>query len=87
MVVAVNEIVKNPKLISSSDEIIYIEDKRKKELKSIVIPAKYKDELEDFLKKVEYREWLERNKEGLEASHKELDGLFDEAIGELGDKL
>jgi hypothetical protein len=87
MIVAINEIVKNPKLLGNSDEIIYIEDKRKKELKSIVIPAKYKDELADFLKEVEYREWLERNKEGLESSSKEFDGLFDEAIKELGDRL
>ncbi len=47
MIVAVNEIAKHPKIISDADEIIYVQDKRKNELKSIVIPASYEPYLHD----------------------------------------
>jgi len=54
MVVAVNEIAKHPKLISDITEIVYIQDKRKNILKSIVIPASYEPYIADALKEIEY---------------------------------
>jgi len=84
MIVAVNEVVKHPKIISEADEIIYIEDKRKKQLKSIVIPAKYKPYLKDKLKEIEYQMWLERNKGLLNGTHPEfLSGI----VEDIEDKL
>jgi len=87
MIIAVNEIVKNPKLISDPKEITYVEDKRKKKLKSIVIPAKYKEELEEFLKEKEYKEWLKRNKDGLSEEYPEFLDACVEDIGEWLDEL
>ena len=79
MIVAINEIAKNPKIINNEDEIIYVEDKRKHELKSIVIPALYKDDIEEVIKEIEYKMWLKRNKAGLSATHPEfLDGTVDD---------
>lgn len=72
MILAVNEVVKHPKSISNTDEIIYIQDKRKNELKSIVIPAKYQKYLQDKLKEIEYQIWLEKNKGLLNAKHPEI---------------
>jgi len=84
MVVAVNEVVKHPKIISDANEIIYIEDKRKNQLKSIVIPAKYKSFLNDKLKEIEYQMWLDRNKGLFSDSHSKI---LDNVIEDIGDKL
>jgi hypothetical protein len=84
MTLAVNEIAKKPRLISDIEDIVYIKDKRKDELKSIVIPAKYLDMIKEKIEDIEYELWLKRNEKGLA---QDLDGLFDEAIEEIGDKL
>jgi len=84
MIVAVNEIAKHPKIISNADEIIYVQDKRKNELKSIVIPASYEPFLHDALKEIEYQMWLKRNQGLLNSEHPEI---LDNVVGDLGDKL
>ncbi len=84
MIVAVNEIAKHPKIISDADEIVYVQDKRKNELKSIVIPASYEPYLHDALKEVEYQMWLKRNQGLLNSEHPEI---LDNVVGDLGEKL
>ena len=84
MILAVNEIAKKPKLITDIEDIIYIRDKRKNILKSVVIPARYIEMIKDKLDEIEYDLWLKKNKKGLT---RDMDGLFSEAIGEIGDKL
>jgi len=84
MIVAVNEIAKHPKIISDADEIVYVQDKRKNELKSIVIPASYEPYLHDVLKEVEYQMWLKRNQGLLNSEHPEI---LDNVVGDLGEKL
>ncbi len=87
MVIAVNEIVKNPSLVSNPKEITYVEDRRSKKLKSIIIPAKYKEEFEEFLKEKKMKEWMERNKGLLEMEHPEFLDSCVEDIGEWLDEL
>ena len=84
MIVAVNEIAKHPKLISDANEIVYIEDKRKNELKSIVIPASYESYIHDALKEIEYQMWLQRNSGLLDSKHPEI---LENVIDDLGKKL
>lgn len=84
MTVAVNEIAKHPKIVSEPKEIVYIEDKRKNEIKSIVIPARFESLLRDALKEIEYRIWLERNRGLLESAHPEI---LDNVAGDVGEKL
>ena len=84
MIVAVNEIAKHPKLISDITEIVYIQDKRKNVLKSIVIPARYEPYIADALKEIEYQMWLKRNKGLLESEHPET---LENIIGDLGERL
>lgn len=84
MIVAVNEIAKHPKLISDIKEIVYVKDKRKNELKSIVIPASYEPYLAEALKEIEYQMWLERNKGLLKSEHPEI---LENILGDLGDKI
>ena len=81
MIVAINEIAKNPKIINNPDEIIYVEDRRKHELKSIVIPVIYKDEIADAIKEIEYKMWLKRNREGLSVEHPEFLNTLVEDVG------
>ena len=84
MIVAVNEIAKHPKIISDVHEIIYIQDKRKNELKSIVIPASYEPYLHDALKEIEYQMWLKRNKGLLNGNHPEI---LENIVGDIGEKI
>ena len=81
MTVAVGDIAKNLKLITDSDEIVYIEDKRKHQIKSIVIPADYSEDLQKMIEELEYKKFKERNRSlgTLENSDNTLlDGLDDE---------
>ena len=84
MIVAVNEIAKHPKLISDIHEIIYVQDKRKNELKSIVIPASYEPYLHDALKEIEYQMWLKRNQGLLNSEHPEI---LENVVGDIGKKI
>ena len=84
MIVAVNEIAKHPKIISDANEIIYVQDKRKNELKSIVIPASYEPYLHDALKEIEYQMWLKRNQGLLSSKHPEI---LENVVGDIGDKI
>ena len=84
MIVAVNEIAKHPKLISDINEVVYVQDKRKKELKSIVIPASYEPYLHDALKEIEYQMWLKRNEGLLKNKHPEI---LENVVGDIGDKI
>ena len=84
MTVAVNEIAKHPKIISDAKEIIYIQDKRKNKLKSIVIPASYEPYLLDALKEIEYQIWLKKNKGLLDAEHPDI---LENVAGDIGEKI
>jgi len=84
MIVAVNEIAKHPKIISDANEVIYVHDKRKNELKSIVIPASYEPYLHNALKEVEYQMWLKRNEGLLNSGHPEM---LENVVGDVGDKI
>ena len=84
MIVAINEIAKHPKIISDVHEIIYIQDKRKNELKSIVIPASYEPYLHDALKEIEYQMWLKRNQGLLNNKHPDM---LENIVDDIGKKL
>jgi hypothetical protein len=84
MTVAVNEIAKHPKILTSIDEIVYIQDKRKNQLKSIVIPADYEPYLNDAIKEIEYQIWLKRNSGLLNTEHPEI---LDNVVEDIGNKI
>jgi len=84
MTVAVNEIAKHPKIVSDVKEIIYVQDKRKNKLKSIVIPASYEPYLRDKLKEIEYQIWLKRNQGLLESEHPEI---LENVVSDIENKL
>ena len=71
MIVAVNEIAKHP-------------NKRKNELKNIVIPASYEPYVHEALKEIEYQMWLKRNQGLLDEKHPEI---LENVLGDIGDKI
>ena len=85
--VSISEISKKPSLLDNVDDVVEIINKKTNEVKGVFISAKDLPYIKDMIEELEYRKWLKRNKKGLEASAKEFDGLFDEAIIELGEKL
>ena len=82
MTVAINEIAKKPKLLSDIEDIIYIKDKRKNILKSVVIPAQYLELISNNIEEIKYKIWEKRNLKGLQES---LD--LDDVSADIGDKL
>ena len=85
--ISISEISKKPSVLDSIDGVVEIVNKKSNEVKGVFISAKDLPYIKDVIEELEYKRWLNRNKKGLEASAKELKGLFNEPIEELGDKL
>ncbi len=85
--ISISDIAKKPSILDEIDDVVEIVNKKTNEVKGVFISSKDLPYIKDMLEELEYRKWLKRNKKGLEASAKEFDGLFDEAIKELGEKL
>ncbi len=85
--VSISEIVKKPSILDSIDDVIEVVNKKTNEVKGVFISAKDLPYVKDMIEELEYKRWLKRNKKGLEASHKELNGIFDAAIAEIGERL
>ncbi len=83
MNIAVNDILKHPTLISAPTEVVYIEDRRKKELRSIVFPASYMPLLSKVIEEIEYKNWFERNKKALESENSFGDISNPEDVGAM----
>lgn len=75
MHIAMNEVLRKPALLGTVDDILYLEDKRKSELKSIVIPARFLPDIQSVLTEIEYRLWQERNAKALAQTAVEFDDL------------
>ncbi len=85
--ISISDIAKKPSVLDNVDDVIEIVNKKTNEVKGIFIGADDIPYIKEMIEEIEYRKWLKRNKKGLEASAKEFEGLFDEAIKELGDRL
>jgi len=82
--VSASDIAKKPSLVTNPKDLTIIEDVKKKIAKSVIIPYEMFKELKED---IEYKLWLKKNKDGLVKLNEEFDGIFDEAIYELGQKL
>jgi len=72
-------ITTNPTLITKASEIIRLVDSRNHHTRAFVIPAVYEDELKDFLKKIEYKKWVEEKKQALK-KHNSQDSPSEELM-------
>lgn len=85
MQLAMNDVLRKPALLSITDDVLYLQDKRKSELKSIVIPARFLPNIQAALSEIEYCLWQERNAKALAQSASEFDGLS--AVEDVGNTL
>ncbi len=58
-------ITTNPTLITKASEVIRLIDSRNHQTRAFVIPAIYENELKEFLKRIEYKKWVEEKKKAL----------------------
>ncbi len=79
-----SDVVKKPSYITNPQDITFVEDAKKHIKKSVVLPYALYEKLKE---QIEYEIWLQKNKKGLIACSNENDGLFDDVIEELGDKV
>ena len=66
----IKTITTNPTLITKASEVIRLVDSRNHTTRAFVIPAAYENLLKDFLKKIEYQEWVEEKKRALKKEQK-----------------
>lgn len=85
MQLAMNDVLRKPALLSITDDVLYLQDKRKSELKSIVIPARFLPNIQAALSEIEYFLWQERNAKALAQSAAEVDDLS--ALEDVGHAL
>ena len=77
----IKTITTNPTLITKASEIIRLIDSRNHHTRAFVIPAIYENELKDFFKKMEYKNWVEEKKKTLKKHNDQ-----DTPSGELMEK-
>jgi post-segregation antitoxin (ccd killing protein) len=70
-----NDVLRKPALLGITDDVLYLQDKRKSELKSIVIPARFLPNIQAVLTEIEYCLWQERNAKAMAQSASEFDDL------------
>jgi hypothetical protein len=75
MQLAMNDVLRKPALLGITDDVLYLQDKRKSELKSIVIPARFLPNIQAVLTEIEYCLWQERNAKAMAQSASEFDDL------------
>ena len=86
----IKAITTNPTLITKATEVIRLVDSRNHHTRAFVIPAIYENELKEFLKKIEYKKWVESKKIALQ-EHAESDNppeeLMEKGWDAIGDYL
>ena len=61
----IKAITTNPTLITKASEVIRLVDSRNHQTRAFVIPVIYENELNDFLKKINNKKWVEDKKKAL----------------------
>ncbi|MEA3455368.1 MAG: hypothetical protein U9R26_02565 [Campylobacterota bacterium] len=86
----IKAITTNPTLITKASEVIRLVDSRNHHTRAFVIPAIYEDEIKDFLKKIEYKKWVEEKKQLLERDNEQDNSpeeLMEKGWGTIEDYL
>jgi len=84
--ISISEIAKKPSVLDNLDDVAQIVNKKTNEVKGVFISAKDLPYVKDMIEELEFQKWLKRNK-GLANPPKDLEGIFDEAIEQIGEKL
>lgn len=84
--ISISDIVKKPSILDNVDDVVQIIDKKKDDIKGFFISMRDYELIKDMIEEIEYQKWYKRNR-GLENPPKDLDGILDEAIEQIGEKL
>jgi len=84
---SISDISKKPSLLDELDDIAKIVNKKTGEAKGIFIPFEDASDFKKLLEALEYNRWLRRNRGLLENPPEDLEGIFDDVISELGDRI
>lgn len=58
----VKKIITNPSLITNSEEIVKVIDKRSHKIKAFIVPARYTELMEKMLKEIAFEKWAKEKK-------------------------
>jgi len=84
--ISISDIVKKPSILDNVDDVVQIIDKKKDDIKGFFISMRDYELIKDMIEEIEYQKWYKKNR-GLENPPKDLDGILDEAIEQIGEKL
>jgi len=79
--ISISDISKNPSIIDKLDDIAQIINKKTKQVKGVFIPTELLDNFQSIFKELEYKKFVQRNKELQNLTNEDdtiLDGLNDE---------
>ena len=85
--ISISDIAKKPSILDEIDDVVQIVNKKTNEVKGVFISSKDLPYIKDMIEELEYRKWLKRNRGLLENPPEDLEGIFDEVIKELGERL
>ncbi len=71
------ELHKNPAILNHLDDVAAIINKKNKDIKGYFFPICFKEDIEEILKEIEYRQFLKRNQSLISKSTKEDETLMD----------
>ena len=88
----VKKIITNPSLITGSEEIVKVIDKRSHKIKAFIVPAKYTELMEKLLKEIAFEKWAKEKKRRIKnasspAANKEFDSLSERGIESISEYL
>ena len=58
----IKEVTTNPTLITKTTEIIKLVDSRNHQARAFVLPVSYEPFINELLKKIEFKNWIEKKK-------------------------
>ena len=87
----VKKIITNPSLITNSEEIVKVIDKRSHKIKAFIVPARYTELMEKMLKEIAFEKWAKEKKRRIksasEAEFPELNDLSEKGIEAIDEYL
>ncbi len=87
----VKKIITNPSLITNSEEIVKVIDKRSHKIKAFIVPARYTELMEKMLKEIAFEKWAKEKKRRIKnasgAEFPELNDLSEKGIEAIDEYL
>ena len=84
----IKEVTTNPTLITKATEIIKLVDSRNHQARAFVLPVSYEPFISELLKKIEFKNWIEKKKKLIQKGQKDnLDDIMEKGIESISSYL